>query len=286
MSCSILENADTWTYEFQYGSFLRGHWVDVSAADTINFLHGNGFCSKAYWPLLKRVASGYNLLLQDAVGHGDSDEGAGFESWQKSADHAAEVLLKECVDTNNIIGMGHSFGGVLTLLMEAKHPGLFKKIVLLDPILLPKQIIDLTSSMPNPMVTKTRNRKSYWRSRDEAKQYFLSKTVYKNWTDESIEGFIDYALDGVGDGGVSLKCPPEVEAAIYDSSPEGLWAAIEAVDVDVHIIYGDKSYPFIEASCEQAKSLNSRISSAKVQGSHCFMMEDPVSAADHVLGWL
>ena len=286
MSCSILEDSDVWTYEFQSGSYLRGCQIDSGAKQTINFLHGNGFCSKAYWPLLKQLSPDYNLLLQDAVGHGDSDTGNGFQSWQDSADRAVEVLLKESPDKNNVIGMGHSFGGILTLLMEMKYPGLFKKIVLLDPILIPQQIMEMSSSMPNPMAAKTRGRQNSWQSREEAKQYFLSKTVYKKWTDESVDGFIDHALHSAGGGELTLKCPPDVEADIYQSSPEGLWAAIEKVDVDVHIIYGANSYSFIEGSCEQAKGLNQRISIEKIEGSHCFMMEVPDEAADKVLSWL
>jgi len=286
MSSSALECAEGWAYEFQGGSYLRGSRIDSGAKQTINFLHGNGFCSKAYWPLLKAFSPKYNLFLQDAVGHGDSDASDGFVSWQSSADDAVNVLHNECGDKTSLIGMGHSFGGILTLLMEAKNPGLFSKIVLLDPILLPQQIIEMSASMPNPMVAKTRTRLNSWESRQHALDYFRSKSVYKNWTDESLEGFVDHALRRVDGGELSLKCPPDVEADIFQSGPDGLWSAIEQVNVDVHIIYGAQSYPFIEGSCEKAKSLNKRISLEKIQGSHCFMMENPVEASIRVLDGL
>jgi len=286
MSGNTLESASGWAYEFQAGSFLRGSQVDSGAKQSINFLHGNGFCSKAYWPLLKAFLPKYNLLLQDAVGHGDSDAGDGFVSWQQSADDAIKVLQKECADTADLVGMGHSFGGILTLLMEAKNPGLFSKIVLLDPILIPQQIMEMSASMPNPMAAKTRTRLNGWESRMQALEYFRSKTAYKNWTDESLEGFVDHALKKADCGQLSLKCPPGIEAEIYESGPDGLWSAIEKVDVDVHIIYGAESYPFIESSCEKAKSLNKRISIEKMSGSHCFMMENPQQASVRVLEWL
>jgi len=37
------------------------------------------------------------------------------------------------VTQGEAIAIGHSFGATLSLLAEAKHPGLFKTIILLDP---------------------------------------------------------------------------------------------------------------------------------------------------------
>ena len=194
--------------------------------------------------------------MQDAVGHGDSDVGPGFQSWQQSADDASTILKNKHPDKTDLIGMGHSFGGILTLQMAAKNQGMFKKVILLDPILMPQQLLDMQLDMktPNPMSAKALSRRNSWQNRQEAKEYFLSKSIYKTWTAESIECFLDYALEVLEDGTLTLKCPPSIEASIFGSGPQGIWSLIEEVEDDIHIIYGSDSYPFIEMSCQQAGS--------------------------------
>lgn len=286
LSCSILSGARRWTYEFEKDSHLVGCYVDGGHKAAINFLHGNGFCSKAYWPMLKNFSDNFNLLLQDAVGHGQSDVGSGFESWKASADHGHDVILREIGENKNTIGMGHSFGGILTMLMAAENPNLFSQLILLDPILIPEQILAMKTSMPNPMAEKTRQRQNYWPSQQAALEYFRSKSVYKNWTQDSLHSFIDHALKQTEDGGYCLQCPPDVEADIYQSNPQALWQIIGQIDVDVHIIYGEQSYPFMEQSCKKAQQLNKNISLETIPGSHCFMMEHPVESAQRVKDYI
>lgn len=272
-----------WEYPFEDNAYIRGLIHSNPNKPFINFIHGNGFCGQAYWPFLKGLVADYSLLIQDCVGHGDSDVGSGFQSWQQSAQHAYEVLqykLDRGIIQQPLIGMGHSFGGVLTIKLAAKYPELFQQLVLLDPILMPEIMFQLkeNANFRNPLAEKTRTRKSSWDNRNQALAYFKTKSAYKTWCEDSLNSFIEYGLDHHDNGRVSLKCPPAVEADIYSTAPDGLWDDIRKLKVPTTILYGDKSYPFIEASCQTA-SENPVITIDKQVGSHCFMLEHPEETA-------
>ena len=273
-----------WHYAVDENESLRGGHLLDEQKPTINFLHGNGLCGKTYWSMLKGLSDDYSLFLQDCVGHGDSDEGAGFVSWEKSAEDAYQIILAESGAAKGkraLVGMGHSFGGILTLKIAAKYPELFDALVLLDPIMMPEEFMAMSKDMPNPLAAKTRVRRNNWTSKQEAMDYFRSKSAYKNWSDESLRNFVNEGLLESSEGGLSLKCPPAVEADIFSSTPDGLWDDVRGLTVPTIIMFGDSSYPFMESACQQA-SKNKNISIEKVSGSHCFMLEHEEMAQDKI----
>ena len=273
-----------WHYAVDKNELLRGGHLLDEQKPTINFLHGNGLCGKTYWSLLQRLSSDYGLFLQDCVGHGDSDEGAGFVSWEKSADDAYQIILEQLGSGKGkhpLVGMGHSFGGILTLKIAAKHPDLFDCLVLLDPIMMPEEFMKMSQDMPNPLAAKTRVRRNNWANEEEAVAYFRSKSAYKDWSEESLDNFVKQGLAVNEEGGLNLKCPPAVEADIFSSTPAGLWDDIRGLSVPTVILYGDSSYPFMESACQQA-SQNPNINIEKLSGSHCFMLEHPDASNERI----
>ena len=281
----ILDRAVAWEFPLEDNVFLRGIKIFKPENPTVHFLHGNGLCGKTYWPMLEGLTERYALITHDCVGHGDSDEGQGFVSWEQSAQHAYEVIQHK-IEKGDIqgplLGLGHSFGGVLTLKLAAKHPELFESVVLMDPIIMPEAFIKMGADMPNPLAVKTRKRRNHWDTAEEAFAYFRSKSAYKDWSNESLNSFISYALYAKEEGGLSLKCPPSVEADIFSSTPQGLWDDIRSIDTPVTILYGDSSYPFMESACLQAAE-NPKITIEKLVGSHCFMQENPITAQERVI---
>src|SRR5690606_32928846 len=109
----------------------------------LHVLHGNGFCGRVYEPMLALLAEHFDLWLSDVQGHGDSDPGERFLGWNRSAELAVEAFEAG----RGIFGevpryaLGHSFGGVLTSLIMARHPQLFRRAVLLDPVIFPPALL-------------------------------------------------------------------------------------------------------------------------------------------------
>lgn len=288
-----------WESRAGAGPVLRGRRVDAPAgAATLHFLPGNGFCGGVYWPFLKRFLPERGLFLHDIEGHGDSDAPAHFSGVGAIARRIPEVIADQGLrDGRPLIGIGHSFGAAMTLKVAADNPGLFKAIVLLDPIVFPDfvwlGVRALAALGMHPMVKAAQRRRREWASRQEALDRLRGRGIYKGWTEEALECFVDYATreprqnhSGPGEGGKRvLCCPPELEAEIYER-PVYPWPSFKNVDVPVLFLHGAGSYDFFPLASRLARRRNPAVEVATVPGHHCFMLEDPVDAHAAVAAFL
>lgn len=275
-----------WESRAPGGPTLRGRRVD-GPRGTIHFLSGNGFCGGVYWPFLKRFLPDLGLFIHDIEGHGDSDAPEHFSGIGAVARRVPEVL-REHGPPGPVIGMGHSFGAALTLKVAADNPGLFKAIVLLDPIVFPGPVwlgARLMAALGlHPMVKGALRRRREWADRQEVLDRLRGRGIYQGWTEEALECFVDYATRDEG-GRRVLSCPPEIEAEIYER-PVYPWPSFRKVDVPVLFLYGASSYPFFPAAERLARRRNAGVRGATSPGQHCFMLEDPEAAHAVVAGFL
>lgn len=277
-----------WSHPVGPDLFLRGRDYIRGERPLLHFVHGNGFSGMTYWPLLGRLHDHYDLCLHDTQGHGDSDDGARFPGWNATADRIVEFMTQRRAlwGDRPVIGVGHSFGGIVTLLAASRAPELFDGIVLLDPVLFPPLLVPVMAaayftglSQLNPMVMQAKRRGSQWDSRDAAWSYFYQRGIFRGWTDEALTAYIDHALARQPDGSLTLKCPPWMEAQIFASFPRRLWSSVRRLTVPTRILFGTNSYPFVRPSVERAARLNAAIRVHAVPGGHCFMQQDPEAAA-------
>ena len=273
---------------------LRGWHSPPSGKPLLHFLHGNGFCGLVYEPMLSHLADHFDLWLCDVQGHGDSDPGPRFLGW----DHNATLALQAFGAHEALFGAvpkfaaGHSFGGVLTCLAMAQQPHRFAKAVALDPVLFnPAMVRRLKLSHTlglarfNPLAKASLKRRTHWPSRGDALSSLSGRGTYKGWSGDAMQAFVDHALRDVSDG-VTLKCAPRTEAAIFNSAPADLWKSLRHVRGPILVLHGQATFPFIAPSVSRWHSLNSLVASQTIEGGHCFMQEDPERAAHAVLSYL
>lgn len=259
----------------------RGHRAEAPtpAAPTIHFLSGNGFCGGTYWPLLRQFLTDYGLFCNDIEGHGASDAPARFSGVQPALDRIREIIGAQQLEQRPLIGMGHSFGGALTLRLAADHPRLFRAIVLLDPIVIPTPAwlgVKLASALRrNPMAEGARRRRSRWDSYEAAFDRLHNRGIYAGWTDEAMSCFVSHALrpDEQGNG-VRLSCPAELEAQIFEH-PLYAWRSFRHVQCPVLFLYGQSSYSFFPWAHRRVRHVNPAIQVRTLPGGHCFMQQDP-----------
>lgn len=280
----MIEQLTPWEHQVAPGLAIRGLHTAPQSRPLVHFLHGNGFCGLVYKPLLEQLGRDFDLFLSDAQGHGQSDVGDRFVGWNRCADYAIEALEahRQRWPDQPIYGVGHSFGGVLTLLMAAKRPDLFDRVVLLDPVLFTRSMIGVMALSDvvglysrNSMATRARQRQSRWESRQAAWDYFHERGIFKGWHEQSLAAYIDHALKPEPDGSLSLRCPPTREAEIFSSFPRGLWTAVSKLSVPATIIHGTKTYPFVPKAAQAARRKNPLIDCLTMPGGHCFMQENP-----------
>lgn len=283
-----------WSYTTHYGFTLRGFYTPPTGKAVLHILHGNGYCSRMYQPFLAQLLPFFDLFLSDAQGHGDSDHGGAFVGWNQSAELALQAWLahKHLFAAVPCYAVGHSFGGVLTALINSKADSPFAAAVLLDPVLFTPAMLTTMRTLDwlglykkNPMAKKALNRRQHWPDKDSAYSYLHQRGMFKNWQDEALASYIDYALHHSNQG-LTLKCKAEREAEIFASYPKQLWQQLRLPCSRTLLLYGDMTYAFVRKSAQKWRRLNSAVQLHQVTGGHCFMQENPKDSAFIVLNFL
>lgn len=274
------------------GLVIRGLRTDTRDLPLVVFLHGNGFSAGAYMPMHNILARHVDLLLLDIPGHGQSDPLIPFAGWNKTAGLLREAIQKTgLLENRTVYGVGHSLGGIFTLLTAREDPAMYQSLVLLDPILFPPNMLfgmrvvsrlGLTGFV-HPHVRPTLRRRRHWDTREDAYHYFHGRKIFRDWTDDAIRSYVEHALCDDSGGGVTLCCAPETESAFFASLPDGVWDALKFLEIKARILKGDTSYPFSHKAASKAQAMNQNIEYKVVSGGHCFMQEQPQAAATEVL---
>lgn len=284
-----------WSHTPREGFAFRGWHSPPSGKPLLHFIHGNGFCTRAYEPMLSRLSDHFDLWLFDAQGHGESDHGGAFLGWNRNADIAMEALEKQGGEFKTVphYAAGHSFGGVLTSLILGDRRHQFQRAVLLDPVLMSPTMLmglsvgELTGiAKQTPMARQARARRKHWPSREEAYAQLHGRGIYKGWADEALQAFVTHALKDSADGGVELKCRRSREADIFSTGPDRLWGLLGRVRTPTLVLHAQHTYPFVKESVARWCAINDAVTDQEVPGGHCFMQEQPTFAADHVQAFL
>jgi pimeloyl-ACP methyl ester carboxylesterase len=183
--------------------------------------HANGFC-KGMWAEVASLLRGrLRVVAMDARGHGDSSRPAprAAYAWREFAADLAAVARVLVAETGRplALGMGHSFGGTSLLGAEALAPGRFERMLLVDPVTPPPpaEAPPERATHVASMVEAAERRRGDWPSREEARAWFAERSLFAGWRPEALDL---YVLDGLREragGGVELKCPGAVEAAVF-----------------------------------------------------------------------
>ncbi len=194
--------------------------------------HANGFCGATWSLVAEELRADYHVVAIDARGHGDSDdlpapEGYVWDYFVADLTAIARALLQETGEPRIAYGIGSSFGGIVTTATEAANPGLFERIAMLDPPIhpTPELLETLGIAMPPEsmergatLVERTLNRRATWPSRDVVRDAWYDKPMFADWPTEAFELYLNEALRDLEDGQVTLKCPPAVEASIFETT--------------------------------------------------------------------
>ncbi len=193
--------------------------------------HANGFCAATLAPFAQRLTPHYRVIAVDARGQGDSDVPLLPEGtlWQHFADDLAAVarqILDETGGERIDYAIGSSFGGTASALAEARHPGTFARIAMLDPPInfgesrLEASDIDASAaeSRRPSLIELARKRRSVWPSREVVRQAWRDKSTFLPWNPEAFDLYVDQGFRDLTDGSVALKCSPDVEAAVFEAS--------------------------------------------------------------------
>jgi pimeloyl-ACP methyl ester carboxylesterase len=175
--------------------------------------HATGFCGAVLGPLATSLAARFSCWTFDARGHGDTRTPAGLDwNWDRFADDVLAVV--DGLDLHRPYGFGHSSGGAALLDAEARRPGTFAALWCYEPIVWPEVTAELAASR-KPLISGALKRRDRFGSREEAYENFSSKPPLESLDARALRAYVECGFVPDPGGGVRLRCPPFVEAAIY-----------------------------------------------------------------------
>lgn len=288
----VLENINQWQQKSASGLIVNGYYkARLNNTKRIHLLHGTGFSAMTLAAMASQLPRDWSIWLTDIPGHGGSTQPSiKMPDWKKMVNTIADAIYIQAnvKEDGPLIGIGHSMGGVLTLLAAHKYPDLFSEIILLDPVLfknemiIAQQLMRLTGTWRHrAMVKSVANRTSIWPNLDAMKVNISSKPFYKTWHPQVISDYCQYSSRKINNGNaVTLSCAPSWEASIFGSYPKGLWQAVRNINLPITILVAKKSYFFIPKAVKRAAKVNKNIQWQTFGETHCFPMEQPKETAE------
>ena len=253
--------------------------------------HANGFCA-ALWDLVAdSLRPHFHVVAMDARGHGDSSKPVGAASyrWGHFGRDAAEVAAKltaERADGRVALGLGHSFGGTALLAASIERPGLFDRLVVVDPIVLPLPTSGAQGGPPSrggALAEGARKRRHVWPDRGAARARWSDKEMFAGWDPRLFDLYLAEGMFDRDDGQVELKCPGEVEAAIFEQGVHsGIAESASRVQVPTLILWAARG----DFPRRHFENLAARMPDARVRDAdagHFVPMERPDLVVDAAL---
>jgi len=207
--------------------------------DPVVFLiHATGFHARCWDQTVAALPAGFRVIAVDLRGHGRSEKTGPMTDWTVAARDIAELV--EHLNLEGAIGAGHSMGGHLLVQVAATHPRAFKRLVLIDPVMLPPEVYANAHllALPEDQAHPVARRRNAWASWQEMFDAFKTRHPYSLWREAVLADYCRHGLSPAADGeGFELACPPAIEASIYTGhASSDIYALAKRVEVPVVVL--------------------------------------------------
>ncbi len=267
------------------GTRIRIHHLGGSGPPLV-CVHATGFHGRVWEPFIPPLREHFSVVSLDQRGHGDSDKPESGYEWEKFGDDVLAVV-DEC-ELEAPAAIGHSAGAAALVLAESKRPGTFSSLVLLDPVTPAPDISGYMASNENPMSAATLRRRAVWDSTDQMVTRLKKGSPLAGWHEEFLRAYVTYGTEPTGDGEqVRLKCPPEIEAQIYQmGGRHDGWDKLEHIECPTLLLTGTVSPMWFDERCDEAAARLKAGRHETVAGGHFFPMENPDDTVERALSFL
>jgi pimeloyl-ACP methyl ester carboxylesterase len=215
-------------------------------------LHATGFLGRLWEPVAKRLASGHTVYALDVRGHGDS------EKPEVAADYDWHNFVRDCAgfldhfSLKDVAIVGHSSGGATAAFLAATKPDYVSSLVLIEPIIRPSEF-NFTPERPNELAEGARRRRAVWPTRKELVETYRQRRAFASWRPEALDLYAEHGTFQREDGQFELKCPGEIEAAVFDNSTSlDLWEELPDIRCPTLILRGETTDPYLAMIAEGA----------------------------------
>lgn len=221
------------------GAVLRLVRRGQPGARRVLLSHGVGLSAgslRAFW---RHLLDDHDLFLLDLRGHG-VNRALPEADWRRLAQDVAEAAA-HLRASGPPDGVFHSFSGVLALHAEAAAPGSFGRLVLFEPPLAPARgmaLHDASREDGRRMAGRALRRRRRFDDPAAFERIFRERDEFLA-LDPQAPRDLAASLLVPEDGGWTLACAPEREAALYAGNEDGgLWPRLGAIAAPTLLVSG------------------------------------------------
>jgi pimeloyl-ACP methyl ester carboxylesterase len=254
-------------------------------AARIIFSHGNSFPASTYKVMLDSLRQrGFAVDAVEMYGH--DPQYPVTNNWPHLVQQLADFAREKQGDGEPAFLVGHSLGGILSLMCAARHPELARGVVLIDsPVIGGWRATTLGLAKRTPLIGSlspgriSQKRRNHWPNAEAALENFQHKKAFARW---DLQVLRDYIAHGTHDenGQRVLSFDRDVETAIYNSLPHKLDSLLKRhpLKCPAAFIGGTHSAEMRQAGMELTQQVvKGRM--MMLDGSHLVPMEKPLATA-------
>ena len=251
----------------------------------IIFSHGNSFPASTYRVLFDNLRQrGFEVDAVEMYGH--DPKYPVTNNWPHLVQQLADFARDKQGDGEPAFLVGHSLGGILSLMCAARHPELARGVVLIDsPVIGGWRATTLGLAKRTPLIGSlspgriSQKRRNHWPSLEAALENFRHKKAFAHWNEQVFRDYVEHGTHEQN-GQRYLSFDREVETAIYNSLPHKLDGLLKRhpLKCPAAFIGGTHSAEMRQAGMELTqKVVKGRV--MMLDGSHLFPMEKPLATA-------
>ena len=247
-------------------------------------LHATGFLAD----LWRRVAEGlhehYDVAALDVRGHGRSGRPDGGYDFATLAGDVAGVL--DALGWRDVYAAGHSMGGALALIVAARRPELVRRVFAVEPIVPARSlpVADPGRTGGGSLAEAARKRLAGFPSRAAVEARWRDRPPFRSWDPRVFEDYVCYGFEERDDGSVALRCPPAIEAGVFDAAADfDATPYLRDVRCPVLLAQGERTDAWFDAMLANAAALLADAARLTMPGvGHLAPMEAPATVAAEI----
>lgn len=250
--------------------------------------HATGFHGRCWLPLASELTDRFSVWAVDHRGHGDSgkDPRGGYDDWSVFVDDMLLVIAELGGDVWS--GIGHSMGGAVLLMAEARRPGTFSGLCCYEPVVIPPGMLaQAPGGTGSSMSDLARKRRAVFPSKAAARENYASKPPFATFHPAALDAYVEHGFVDC-EGGVTLACAREDEASVYEgAATNDSWERLGEVRIPVTVLGGHGSIDPVGRLVEDVARRIPRGAALRVEGvGHFGPFEAPIKVAELASGAL
>ena len=179
---------------------IRLHYADWGGdGPPLLFVHGDMRTSRSWDAVARDLLHRFRVLAVDCRGSGDS---TWTDSGYRFSDRISDLSgFCDAIGLRDAVVVAHSTGAVVTTLVAHRSPGLFNRLVLLEPMI----VVDEAFQRRVSRVDLPSRPRRTWSSRPQMLDFLTEHRTAGRWRTDVIRDVVEHETMDLPDGSIDMK---------------------------------------------------------------------------------